>query len=200
MADGTTAGVGTTGAPAAGAPVGGAVPLVGEPAPDVDAERRELLRAGWRAGQLLLAGAAGWTTLDALRPLPDAGGAALLDAGAVDGFADGTATFVRAGRLYVVNVGGALLALSQKCAHLGCRVPFCEATRRFECPCHGSMYDLGGEWLAGPAPRGLDRFPVQVVDGRVLIDTRTVEEGPPIGAARFRGTVRDAPGCGAAHG
>ncbi|MEP6986335.1 MAG: Rieske 2Fe-2S domain-containing protein, partial [Chloroflexota bacterium] len=29
---------------------------------------------------------------------------------------------------------------------------------RFECPCHGSKYQLDGHWIEGPAPRSLDRF------------------------------------------
>ncbi len=50
-------------------------------------------------------------------------------------------------------------ALSQKCTHLGCRVPFCESSGQFECPCHGSMFNRAGEYRAGPAPRGMDQLP-----------------------------------------
>ena len=52
------------------------------------------------------------------------------------------------------------VALYQKCVHLGCRVPFCETSQWFECPCHGSQYNRVGEKKGGPAPRGLDRFAV----------------------------------------
>ena len=55
------------------------------------------------------------------------------------------------------------VALYQKCVHLGCRVPWCESSQWFECPCHGSKYNRVGEKQGGPAPRGLDRFPL---DGR----------------------------------
>jgi nitrite reductase/ring-hydroxylating ferredoxin subunit len=167
------------------------------PDADVDETRRALLRRAWQGGALLLAGAGAWTTVEALRPIPDPTAGAVLDVGAADAFAEGSATFVRAARAWVVRAHGELLALAQRCPHLGCRVPYCEATRRFECPCHGSMYDLGGEYLAGPAPRGMDRHPVQVVDGRALVDTRTLVEGPPIGAARHRDLVRPGPACGA---
>ena len=50
------------------------------------------------------------------------------------------------------------VALYQRCVHLGCRVPFCQTSQWFECPCHGSKYNRVGEKKAGPAPRGLDRF------------------------------------------
>lgn len=69
------------------------------------------------------------------------------------------------------------VALYQKCPHLGCRVPACVTSGRFECPCHGSRFSRVGEWIAGPAPRGMDRFPVEIVDGRVFVDTVTVIEG-----------------------
>ena len=61
-----------------------------------------------------------------------------------------TSTYVPAGRMYVVNANDYLFALSQKCPHLGCHVPFCESSGRFECPCHGSVFDLAGEYITGP--------------------------------------------------
>ena len=51
-----------------------------------------------------------------------------------------------------------LIALYQKCPHLGCRVPECKSSQWFECPCHGSQYNRVGEKKAGPAPRGMDHF------------------------------------------
>ena len=57
-----------------------------------------------------------------------------------------------------------VVALYQKCVHLGCRVPWCATSQWFECPCHGSQYNRVGEKKGGPAPRGLDRF-VVTVDG-----------------------------------
>ena len=73
------------------------------------------------------------------------------------------------------------VALYQKCVHLGCRVPWCETSQWFECPCHGSKYNRVGEKRGGPAPRGLDRFPLQVSGGDIVVDTSTIIQGPPIG-------------------
>lgn len=68
--------------------------------------------------------------------------------------------------LPVVAGGGGeeigLMALWQRCVHLGCRVPSCISSQGFECPCHGSKYNLHGEYEDGPAPRNLDRFGVEV--------------------------------------
>ncbi|MEE8375427.1 MAG: hypothetical protein V3S26_03815, partial [Acidimicrobiia bacterium] len=44
----------------------------------------------------------------------------------------------------------------------------------FECPCHGSKYNSVGEWFAGPAPRNLDRFVVEVQNGRFIIKTGSI--------------------------
>lgn len=72
-------------------------------------------------------------------------------------------------------------ALYRKCVHLGCSVPHCGTSMLFECPCHGSKYRLNGEFYGGPAPRGLDRFPISIEGGKVVVDTGDTQEGPPRG-------------------
>ena len=75
-----------------------------------------------------------------------------------------------------------IVALYQRCVHLGCRVPFCQTSQWFECPCHGSKYNRVGEKKAGPAPRGLDRFyATQAGDSSIIVDTGNIFLGPPIG-------------------
>ena len=72
-------------------------------------------------------------------------------------------------------VAGGLMALWQRCVHLGCRVPTCESSQGFECPCHGSKYNYHGEYEDGPAPRNLDHFVVEVDDsGNLVVDTGSV--------------------------
>ena len=72
-----------------------------------------------------------------------------------------------------------LMALWQKCVHLGCRVPECTSSQGFECPCHGSKYNFHGEYDSGPAPRNLDRFALEEdSQGNLIIDTGTVVETP----------------------
>jgi cytochrome b6-f complex iron-sulfur subunit len=79
-------------------------------------------------------------------------------------------------------VADGLMALYQRCVHLGCRVPFCVQSQWFECPCHGSKYNKAGEYQLGPAPTGLQRFPITVDDsGNVMVDTSTILPGPPRG-------------------
>jgi cytochrome b6-f complex iron-sulfur subunit len=95
----------------------------------------------------------------------------------------------KSGGVYAGIVADGLMALYQKCAHLGCRVPFCDQSRWFECPCHGSKYNYAGEWQLGPAPTGLHRFTVTVSGQAVKVDTSKVILGPPRGT----NTIHQAP-------
>jgi len=54
------------------------------------------------------------------------------------------------------------IAISDRCAHLGCPVRWVPASERFLCPCHGGVYDLLGRRVSGPPPRPLDRFYTRV--------------------------------------
>ena len=78
----------------------------------------------------------------------------------------------------LVGMEQGIVALYQKCPHLGCRVPSCVTSQWFECPCHGSQYNQVGEKKAGPAPRGMDRFPVTIAaNGDVTVNTGTHRAG-----------------------
>jgi cytochrome b6-f complex iron-sulfur subunit len=80
-----------------------------------------------------------------------------------------------------------VVALWRKCPHLGCQVPqLCDVSFWFECLCHGSKYTILGEKRDGPAPRGMDRFPISVNDsGAYVINTGEVISGPPPGTVTF---------------
>ncbi|HEV7918405.1 MAG TPA: ubiquinol-cytochrome c reductase iron-sulfur subunit [Solirubrobacterales bacterium] len=64
------------------------------------------------------------------------------------------------------------VAISTRCAHLGCPVRYIEAARSFICPCHGGTYDFRGKVTGGPPVRPLDRFETEVVNGRVMVAER----------------------------
>lgn len=87
-----------------------------------------------------------------------------------------------------------LIALYQKCPHLGCRVPTCASSQWFECPCHGSQYNRVGEKKGGPAPRGMDRFGVSTANGVFVIDTGAIFTGPAIGT-NTTGQEAEGPHC-----
>ncbi len=52
---------------------------------------------------------------------------------------------------------GTLHAVSLRCTHLGCLLRFNAAERSWDCPCHGSRFDVDGAVLEGPAVRPLER-------------------------------------------
>jgi Rieske Fe-S protein len=58
--------------------------------------------------------------------------------------------------------GTPYIAISTRCAHLGCPVRWVDAAERFICPCHGGVYDLLGRRVGGPPVRPLDRFYTRV--------------------------------------
>ena len=145
-------------------------------------KRRHLLTRTWQAGAALIVGAGAWTSWDLLRPGEAKGFGGKVRTFPPDAIPDTGVIAVPAARSYLVDIEGETIALSQKCTHLGCRVPFCESSGQFECPCHGSVFNRAGEYRAGPAPRGMDRHPVELGDdGLLYVDTGTTEEGPPPG-------------------
>ena len=97
-------------------------------------------------------------------------------------------------KTWIVNVGSTgaaqggghtgLVALYKVCVHLGCLYAWVDSNHRFECPCHGSKYQLDGTYIEGPAPRDLDRFVVKLVDdqGGVVAQTETDQSSPNYGA------------------
>jgi menaquinol-cytochrome c reductase iron-sulfur subunit len=64
------------------------------------------------------------------------------------------------------------IAITSRCAHLGCPVRWVDAAERFICPCHGGVYDLLGRRVGGPPVRPLDRFYTRVVREQVQVGSR----------------------------
>lgn len=70
-------------------------------------------------------------------------------------------------------------ALYMVCTHLGCLYQWVESNSRFECPCHGSKFTHDGHYIEGPAPRSLDYFDTEIVEGSVIVDTGARNLGAP---------------------
>ena len=92
------------------------------------------------------------------------------------GEAGNSTTYIRARNLSLdtqpANQYNRWVAVSSRCSHLGCSVRWVPASERFICPCHGSVFDLEGVRVAGPAPRPLDRFFTRLHDGFVQVGAR----------------------------
>jgi len=82
--------------------------------------------------------------------------------------------------LLVSDPSGGLLALHSRDPGSGCLVNWEPSTQRIEDPCGGSKYTRNGEYVSGPSPRGLDRFPVTVAgNGVVQVDLTQLLPGSP---------------------
>lgn len=84
-----------------------------------------------------------------------------------------TTVFVRRGNADLNENENGYIAITTRCAHLGCPVRYVEAATNFICPCHGGVYDFEGKVIGGPPVRPLDRFQT-----RVSADGKQVEVGP----------------------
>jgi cytochrome b6-f complex iron-sulfur subunit len=96
----------------------------------------------------------------------------IIDAGSAENFPiDSVTAFVR-GKFYLARLeDGGFLALSRKCTHLGCTVPWVSKEKKFVCPCHSSAFDIRGEVISPPAPRALDIYHVFIENNIVKVDT-----------------------------
>lgn len=166
--------------------------------------RRQFLNRAWTVSFVTFLGFFGMSSLSFLWPKLTGGFGTVINAGSYDallreigpegGFKP---KFIAEGRFWLTYYEGTgdapvylaigakelkMQALYRKCVHLGCSVPHCATSSLFECPCHGSKYRLNGEYYGGPAPRGLDRFPISLDGDKVMVDTGSVQEGPPRGA------------------
>ena len=115
-----------------------------------------------------------------------------VDIGPMSDFPDGKVTSIAVSgpspesdrRAYVRHKDGAIIAIWNRCAHLGCPVAYSAGGDVYACPCHGGAYDSLGLVTSGPPPRPLDRFDVKIVTrGR---QGRRPAGGPGRRAARRR--------------
>lgn len=161
--------------------------------------RRSVLRAGFFGGMGLMTAVSAFATWNLLWPrkLTGFGGVFNVPKDKVPA-AGADPLRVVEGKFFLVNLepgagvhgsfgepgDGGIVALWQRCPHLGCTVPwrptfeFEGATGWFRCPCHGSTYTRAGIRVFGPAPRPLDTMAVTVNgDGSVSVDTGAITNG-----------------------
>jgi len=137
--------------------------------------RRRFLRRLWSGLLLVALTETVWALFAFLRPgrpaVDQADGATRVTVGKVDDFAPESVTAFPRGHFYLVRqADGGFLALSRRCTHLGCTVPWQEKEKRFICPCHASIFDIHGAVIQSPATRALDLYRVTVENGSIQVD------------------------------
>jgi Rieske Fe-S protein len=62
-----------------------------------------------------------------------------------------------------------VVAFSNVCTHLGCRVNWQANKNQYICPCHDGHFDIDGKVVSGPPPRPLDTYATKVENGLLSI-------------------------------
>ncbi|MBI4374844.1 MAG: ubiquinol-cytochrome c reductase iron-sulfur subunit [Elusimicrobia bacterium] len=102
------------------------------------------------------------------------------NAGPAKGFDLGVSTkWANEQRVWIVRTEQGFYALWARCTHLGCTPNWFSDQSRFKCPCHGSNFNLGGDVIAGPAPKPLLRAKIELAaTGDLIIDKAVLENTP----------------------
>jgi menaquinol-cytochrome c reductase iron-sulfur subunit len=117
-----------------------------------------------------------------------------VDVGAISDFPDGEVASIAVSgpfpesdrRAFVRHKEGSIIAIWNRCAHLGCPVAYSAGGDVYACPCHGGAYDSLGRVTGGPPPRPLDRFDAKIVaaDGTEVARQTSPAEGVPTANAK----------------
>jgi cytochrome b6-f complex iron-sulfur subunit len=141
-----------------------------------DRNRRRFLTKLWIGLGIVAIGECIAVIITFLRPVKTGAksgeSSTIIEAGPVASFPPHSVTAFVRGKFYLCRLkDGGFLAVSRKCTHLGCTVPWVDTEKRFVCPCHGSAFDISGEVLSPPAPRALDIYGLFIENNIVKVDT-----------------------------
>lgn len=75
--------------------------------------------------------------------------------------------------IIVRTAAGDLRAFGATCTHLACTVQYRPDLQRIWCACHNGQYDLNGRNVAGPPPRPLEPYDVNVRDDEIVISRKS---------------------------
>jgi nitrite reductase/ring-hydroxylating ferredoxin subunit len=93
------------------------------------------------------------------------------------------ATIDRANRVILIRYQGMVHALERECPHKGTMVDWQPEQNRLYCPKHRSTFTANGTRIQGKSPRSMDRHPVTLENGKLVVDTGRVIEGDAAGWA-----------------
>ena len=152
-----------------------------------DLSRRKLISRIGLGATLLAVGGQAYALLRSLVPNVLYENPQRFKVGTVDQFAEG-AKFIDDKRIFIFREKNTFHCISASCTHLGCTVKMQRLNQpkqvtvrgrvineqaEFACPCHGSKYYGDGTNYAGPAPKPLAHFKLEIApeDGQLIVDT-----------------------------
>jgi cytochrome b6-f complex iron-sulfur subunit len=155
--------------------------------PKTDLSRRKLISRIGLGATLLAIGGQAYAFVRSLVPNVLYENPQRFKVGTVDQFSEG-AKFIDDKRIFIFREKNTFHCISATCTHLGCTVKMQRLNQpksvnvrgrvineqaEFACPCHGSKYYGDGTNYAGPAPRPLAHFKLEVApeDGQLVVDT-----------------------------
>lgn len=141
--------------------------------------RRGFLNKIWMMFGVIAVIEFAWVVLSFLRKRPESISSldadALFTVGRIDQFKRNSVTAFPRGHFYLVCLeNGGFLALSRRCTHLGCTLPWVEKEKKFVCPCHSSIFDIQGAVVQSPAPRAMDLLSLRIENQLIKVDTRLI--------------------------
>ena len=78
--------------------------------------------------------------------------------------------------VWLIRNANGVVAFNPQCTHLGCGYNWDQTKRHFLCPCHDGVFSANGDVVSGPPERPLDRYPVKIEGGMVVILSGAKEE------------------------
>ncbi|MDA8219846.1 MAG: ubiquinol-cytochrome c reductase iron-sulfur subunit [Dehalococcoidales bacterium] len=76
--------------------------------------------------------------------------------------------------VFVIRRGEEILAFSNICTHMECRVRWLNWRQQILCPCHGGLYDRWGQLMGGPPAHSLPLYQTKIIDNDLYIADQTV--------------------------
>jgi cytochrome b6-f complex iron-sulfur subunit len=137
--------------------------------PEMQITRRRLL--GWLSGVGIAGSAVAgvFAGLVFLKPRATYGQPNRFRIGRPEDFPAGARIAIDPKRVCIVRDGNKMAAISTTCTHLGCIVA--PSDTGFQCPCHGSQFDVDGFVTSGPAPKALAWYQVTITpNGELEVD------------------------------
>lgn len=144
------------------------------PSPEVGKSRRSFLNIFLGGGFFALLAAVVYPIWRYVIPPPDTAEPqpSTVLAGKVDELKPNSGKIFRFGDkpgILIKTPEGELRAFSAVCTHLACTVQYREDFEHIWCACHNGHYDLNGINIAGPPPRPLTPYKVNVKDDKVFV-------------------------------